>query len=119
MSDGLPARRLLSGCPLLLSIIAAGCPSDDGDGDRDADADGIDNCPTTSNADQADVDGDGVGDACEPCQAVALIDLWPGGASGAPSGLTVLDDKLYFQANDGEHGEELWVHDPACTRTDP
>jgi MBG domain-containing protein/thrombospondin type 3 repeat protein len=36
----------------------------------DADADGIpntvDNCPNVANADQADLDGDGLGDACDP-----------------------------------------------------
>ncbi len=38
--------------------------------DLDADGDGVedsvDNCPNTPNADQADVNGDGVGDACAP-----------------------------------------------------
>ena len=40
-----------------------GCP--DGDGDR-VPNDGRDNCPTVSNPDQSDVDGDGIGDVCEP-----------------------------------------------------
>ncbi len=45
-------------------------PDTDGDGVLDGDTDdvgwfAIDNCPTTPNADQADADGDGAGDACD------------------------------------------------------
>jgi hypothetical protein len=36
------------------------------DTDGDQVEDGVDNCPTVYNPDQADSDGDGVGDACEP-----------------------------------------------------
>ena len=35
------------------------------DTDGDGIADGDDNCPTTSNSNQADVDGDNIGDACD------------------------------------------------------
>ena len=37
------------------------------DQDGDGTANNVDNCPTTSNADQADSDTDGKGDACDPC----------------------------------------------------
>ena len=37
-------------------------PDDDGDGTPDA----ADNCPLVANASQADYDGDGLGDACDP-----------------------------------------------------
>lgn len=35
------------------------------DGDADGIQDSLDNCPSTSNADQTDSDGDGTGDACD------------------------------------------------------
>lgn len=43
-------------------ICNAGDPDDDSDGVPDAE----DNCPRRANPDQADQNGDGVGDACEP-----------------------------------------------------
>jgi len=42
--------------------IAVDNPDQDGDGVNDD----IDNCPTTPNSDQSDLDGDGAGDACDP-----------------------------------------------------
>ncbi|UCG34473.1 MAG: M6 family metalloprotease domain-containing protein [Phycisphaerales bacterium] len=45
---------------------ACGCGVPDTDGDGDGQADCKDNCPDKWNPDQADSDGDGVGDACAP-----------------------------------------------------
>lgn len=44
------------------SSMDPGCLDDDGDGVRNRD----DNCPSVHNPDQSDIDGDGVGDACDP-----------------------------------------------------
>ena len=43
------------------------CPDIDGDGD----CDGVDNCPTTSNADQLNNDTDSFGNACDNCDLIA------------------------------------------------
>jgi uncharacterized repeat protein (TIGR01451 family) len=45
-------------------------PSGDDDGVPDLE----DNCPSVSNADQADADGDGIGDVCDNCPVVANTD---------------------------------------------
>ncbi|MFI5315854.1 MAG: thrombospondin type 3 repeat-containing protein, partial [Myxococcota bacterium] len=46
-------------------------PSNAIDADGDGFPDGVDNCPTVANPDQADADFDGVGDACDNCVNVA------------------------------------------------
>lgn len=49
------------------------------DTDNDGLPNGIDNCPNTANADQADTDGNGVGDACdlsEECLARPINKRW-------------------------------------------
>jgi hypothetical protein len=43
------------------------CANAGGDSDGDGVCTDEDNCPEASNPDQADADGDGTGDACDPC----------------------------------------------------
>jgi len=65
-----------TGDPLYLDMGAYETQTDGDDTDGDGIADVCDNCPDTSNADQADGDMDGVGDACEsPCGDRLLGDV--------------------------------------------
>ncbi len=64
--DGVP--DCFDGCPNDAAKIEeglCGCGVADTDTDADGVADCLDNCPNTANSDQADSDGDALGDACE------------------------------------------------------
>ena len=67
-------------------VTCAKCqPPPDGDGDGVGDPG--DNCPSTSNADQADLDHDGLGDACDPDRdGDGLPDVWEQAYFGSFSG---------------------------------
>lgn len=65
--DGDKVVDRLDACPTVAgNPAAAGCPDADLDGVRD----NADNCPALHNPDQADIDRNGVGDACEEVVAV-------------------------------------------------
>lgn len=61
--DDVTITQAGAGSPAFFDDFEAG-PSDDADGDRVRDS--ADNCPSTYNPTQADLDGDGAGDACDP-----------------------------------------------------
>jgi len=56
------SRDQCPGTPAGATVDSTGCERDS---DNDGVADSRDNCPTTPNPDQADIDGDGKGDACD------------------------------------------------------
>jgi hypothetical protein len=68
------------------------------DADDDGVFDNLDNCPTVPNADQADKDGNGVGDACEPPRVTGI---WTSGpvVVGQTISLFVFGD--YFDLTPG------------------
>ncbi len=85
-----------------------------------------DNCPDDANADQVDGNADGVGDVCESPGAqdlpepYMLKDINPDqyGNGSRPEEFIDVNGMLYFSADDGFFGRELWKSDgtPAGTR---
>jgi subtilisin family serine protease len=76
-----------------------GCPDSDGDLVRDAE----DNCPALSNADQADVDDDGTGDAC---------DITPRGEDVDGDAKAALDDRCPDVASTAADGCPVPIYNP-------
>lgn len=71
MTRAVLALALVPACTRLLDL-----PSTTGiiDGDGDFVDDSVDNCPDVANPDQADADGDGIGDACASCRTGQDLD---------------------------------------------
>jgi uncharacterized repeat protein (TIGR01451 family) len=68
------------------------------DTDGDSLIDGSDNCPTISNTDQTDRDGDGLGNACDPRGIVSLPDL---NGNGSPDIGIIAPASTLVQIRDG------------------
>jgi Thrombospondin type 3 repeat/RTX calcium-binding nonapeptide repeat (4 copies) len=81
-------------------------PAPDGDGDGVPDSE--DNCPGASNADQADADDDGIGDAC---------DTTPGGPDGDGDGIPDADDNCPAVANANQADADNDGTGDACDST--
>jgi ELWxxDGT repeat protein len=43
----------------------------------------------------------------------SVADIYPGNTGSSPSAFVATGNKVYFTADDGSHGRELWVTDPA------
>jgi hypothetical protein len=72
----------------------------------DTDADGVpdleDNCADAANADQTDSDGDGLGDACDPCPFIPILL----GATGSDDDTDGADDADGSDDTDGTDGAD-------------
>ncbi len=102
-SDGDGVIDSCDGCPNDPTKTTAGicgCGKPDIDSDGDGILDCRDNCPTKPNADQADSDHDGVGDACEGEPATEPL----------PKPVNLLDPELQQRLRDGALGSLA----PAC-----
>ncbi|MDQ4065544.1 MAG: thrombospondin type 3 repeat-containing protein, partial [Actinomycetota bacterium] len=99
--------------------------SADPDTDDDGVPDAADNCPNVANADQADSDGDGTGDACDTppdsdgdgvpdasdnCPDVANADQADRDADGVGDACDTMPTTVAFtSANGGQHGDEATI----------
>jgi len=80
------------------------------DTDTDTIEDGVDNCVNDANSDQADADGDGLGDACDPT---------PNGPDDDGDGIGAVLDNCPDVANTGQEDSDGDGLGDACDPADP
>jgi imidazolonepropionase-like amidohydrolase len=102
-------------CPLAAGVTCAK-PGSAADDDLDGVPNSADNCPLVANADQADADNDGVGDACEAISVIAQMRN-PTAAGHTPLKTIVKVGGVYVTATtaypNGQTG--FFVQDPSAT----
>lgn len=101
-----PNKNLTEQDARLTVIVAAGTvapPDGDGDGVPDA----TDNCPTAANADQANADGDALGDACDSNSYAPAVGTRAGNADGNEGSPGNPSTSGSFTDQDGNHTLDL------------
>jgi hypothetical protein len=98
-----------SSCRRVRELCLARCDSGDSDGDGRFDAN--DNCPLDFNPDQANCDGDALGNACDPINAAYTVTV--------PERTCMTDKDDHFAYKTFEHKVEWMEHDgSACGAPD-
>jgi hypothetical protein len=110
------AQHCEGGLPALFGFIRINStvPIPDADGDGVVDIE--DNCPNVANPDQGDLDGDGIGNACDPVQGVTLLhfDSQPGDYIGGGQSLTLtVADGAFTAGRNFDGGVSMYVNGPA------
>ena len=80
--------------PVGAAVDAVGCAANERDSDGDGLVDASDNCPADANADQADNDSDGTGNACDPTPDGEVIHVT---LSASPSEADITDGPVQVE----------------------